>query len=38
MSIFEMADQASYSDLHFGDADLREWRQIVVNELAEKNS
>jgi hypothetical protein len=37
--IFEMADQASYSDLHFEDADLREWRQIVLNELqpAEKN-
>jgi hypothetical protein len=37
--IFEMADQASYSDLHFADADLREWRQLVLNELqpAEKN-
>jgi hypothetical protein len=37
--LFEMADQASYSDLHFEDADLREWRQIVLNELqpAEKN-
>ncbi len=35
--IFEMADQASYSDLHFADADLREWKKIVLNELAEKN-
>jgi hypothetical protein len=35
--IFEMADQASYSDLHFADADLHEWRRVVVNELAEKN-
>jgi hypothetical protein len=33
--VFEMADQASYSDLHFEDADLRQWRQAVVNELAE---
>jgi hypothetical protein len=36
--IFQMADQASYSNLHFEDADLREWRQAVVNELSEKNS
>jgi len=36
-SIFEMADQASYSDLQFADADLRQWRQVVLNELAEKN-
>jgi hypothetical protein len=36
-SIFEMADQASYSDLQFEDADLRLWRQVVLNELAEKN-
>lgn len=36
-SIFEMADQASYSDLQFEDADLRQWRQVVLNELAEKN-
>jgi len=35
--VFEMADQAKYSDLHFGDADLRQWREAVVNELAEKN-
>lgn len=35
--IFEMADQASYSDLHFEDADLRQWRQVVLNQLAEKN-
>ena len=35
--IFEMADQASYSDLHFEEADLRQWRQVVINELAEKN-
>jgi hypothetical protein len=34
-SIFEMADQASYSDLHFGEADLQQWRQVVMNELAE---
>ena len=35
--IFEMADQASYSDLHFADSDLQQWRQVVLNELAEKN-
>jgi hypothetical protein len=35
--IFEMADQASYSDLHFEEADLRQWRQVILNELAEKN-
>ncbi len=35
--IFEMADQASYSDLQFEDADLRQWRQVVLNELTEKN-
>ncbi len=35
--IFQMADQASYSDLHFEEADLRQWRQVVVNELTEKN-
>ena len=35
-SIFEMADQASYSDLQFEDADLRQWRQVVLDELAEK--
>ena len=35
--IFEMADQASYSDLHFADADLRQWREAVMSQLAEKN-
>jgi len=35
--IFELADQASYSDLQFEDADLRQWRQTIMNELAEKN-
>jgi hypothetical protein len=35
--IFQMADQASYSDLHFGDADLLQWRQVILNELAEEN-
>jgi hypothetical protein len=35
--IFEMADQASYSTLHFEEADLRQWRQLVMDELAEKN-
>jgi hypothetical protein len=37
--IFEMADQASYSDLQFADSDLRQWREVVLNELqpAEKN-
>jgi len=34
--IFEMADQASYSDLHFADADLRQWREAVMKHLAEK--
>jgi hypothetical protein len=34
-SIFEMADQATYSDLHFEEADLQKWREVVVNELAE---
>jgi len=32
-----MADQASYSDLHFEESDLRQWREIILNELAEKN-
>jgi hypothetical protein len=36
-SIFEMADQASYSDLHFGEADLQKWREVVVSELVEAN-
>jgi hypothetical protein len=35
--VFEMADQAKYSDLHFEDADLQQWREAVVNQLAEKN-
>ena len=35
--VFEMADQASYSDLNFEDSDLQQWRQAVMNELAEKN-
>jgi hypothetical protein len=35
--VFEMADQASYSDLHFGDTDLCQWRQVILQELAEKN-
>jgi hypothetical protein len=35
--IFQMADQVSYSSLGFEDADLGEWRQIVVNELSETN-
>ena len=34
--VFEMADQAKYSDLHFEDADLRQWRDAVVHQLAEK--
>jgi hypothetical protein len=35
--IFEMADQAKYSDLHFEEADLQQWRTAVVNQLEEKN-
>ena len=35
--VFEMADQAKYSDLHFGDADLQQWREAVVAQLAEKH-
>jgi hypothetical protein len=37
--VFEMADQASYSDLHFAQTDLREWKQAVLHELdaVEKN-
>jgi len=35
--VFQMADQAKYSDLHFEDSDLRQWREAVVNQLAEKN-
>ena len=34
-TIFEMADQAVYSDLNLGDADLKQWRQVVIDELAE---
>jgi hypothetical protein len=34
-TVFEMADQATYSDLNFGDADLAQWRQVVMDELAE---
>jgi type II secretory pathway pseudopilin PulG len=34
-TVFEMADQAVYSDLHLGDADLQQWRQVVADELAE---
>jgi hypothetical protein len=35
--VFAMADQAKYSDLNFEKADLRQWRQAIVNELTEKN-
>jgi hypothetical protein len=35
--VFAMADQAKYSDLNFEEADLRQWRQAIVTELAEKN-
>ncbi len=35
--VFEMADQAKYSDLHFEESDLQQWRDAVVNQLAEKN-
>ena len=34
--IFELADQVSYSALHIGEADLAQWRAVVMNELAEK--
>ena len=34
-TVFEMADQAVYSDLQLADADLKQWRQVVVDELAE---
>jgi hypothetical protein len=37
-SIFQMADQASYSGLHFEEADLRQWRGVVEEELMEKTS
>ncbi len=35
--IFELADQASYSELHIGDADLAQWRTVVARKLAEKS-
>jgi hypothetical protein len=35
--VFEMADQASYSNLRFEEADLRQGRQLVLDEIAEKN-
>ena len=35
--VFEMADQAKYSDIHFEDADLQQWRDAIVSQLAEKN-
>jgi hypothetical protein len=31
--IFEMADQASYSGQNLGDADFRQWRELVVAQL-----
>jgi hypothetical protein len=31
-----MADQAVYSDLRLGDADLQQWRQVVLDELETK--
>jgi hypothetical protein len=34
-TVFEMADQAMYSDLNIAAADLQQWRQVVVSELAE---
>jgi hypothetical protein len=34
-TVFEMADQAMYSDLNLGVADLQQWRQVVASELAE---
>jgi hypothetical protein len=34
-TVFEMADQAMYSDLNLAAADLQQWRQLVVSELAE---
>lgn len=34
-TVFELADQASYSDLHLGDADLQAWSQVVLDALKE---
>jgi len=34
--IFEMADQAMYSDLNLGVDDLQQWRQAVMSELETK--
>ncbi len=34
--IFDLADRASYSGLHIGDADLAQWRAVVMEKLAEK--
>lgn len=34
-TVFEMADQAVYSDLQLAEADLQQWRQVVMAELAE---
>jgi hypothetical protein len=34
-AVFELADQATYSDLQVDDADLLQWREVVVSELAE---
>jgi len=34
-TVFEMADQAMYSDLNLAADDLQQWRQVVVSELAE---
>jgi hypothetical protein len=31
--IFEMADQASYSGQNLGDADFREWKELVLAQL-----
>ena len=35
-TVFEMADQAMYSDLNIAAADLQQWRQVVVAELETK--
>jgi uncharacterized ParB-like nuclease family protein len=35
-TVFEMADQAMYSDLNIAAADLQQWRQVVVSELETK--
>jgi hypothetical protein len=36
-SLFAIADQISYSNLSFAETDLQQWRQVVMQELAEKN-